>query len=193
MDAARYVTALILVVIFPAAMSMWLLIHPLAGFWRRRGPIVTYLAVGAFATLIASGLFCWRAVLLRVEFGFSWGLTAGAMICMAVAILLERQYRRHLSVATLLGLAEVSEKRPSELITRGIYARIRHPRYVGILFEASAFALFANYLALYALVVATVPLLYLIVFLEERELRDRFGEEYECYMRRVPRFLPRLR
>jgi len=31
---------------------------------------------------------------------------------------------------------------------------------------------------------------FLIVQLEERELRERFGTEYEAYCRRVPRFVP---
>ena len=34
---------------------------------------------------------------------------------------------------------------------------------------------------------------HLIAVLEERELRDRFGEEYEAYCRKVSRFLPRMR
>ena len=42
-----------------------------------------------------------------------------------------------------------------------------------------------------ALLGLCVPTLYLIVLLEERELRDRFGEEYEAYCRRVPRFVPK--
>jgi protein-S-isoprenylcysteine O-methyltransferase Ste14 len=29
------------------------------------------------------------------------------------------------------------------------------------------------------------------VLLEERELRDRFGAEYEEYCRRVPRYIPK--
>jgi protein-S-isoprenylcysteine O-methyltransferase Ste14 len=36
-------------------------------------------------------------------------------------------------------------------------------------------------------------LLYLIVTpLEERELRQQYGSEYEAYARKVPRFLPRF-
>jgi protein-S-isoprenylcysteine O-methyltransferase Ste14 len=193
MDAVRYFIALFLIVAFPAAMSMWFLIHPLAGFWRRRGPTITYASVVALAAVIGLLVFRFREPLLRVEFGFSWVLTAGAILCYLGGGLLEWQYRKHLTVATLLGLPEVSESRPSELLTEGIYSRIRHPRYIGLMCELSGTALFVNYLAVYVLVLATVPVLYLTVRLEERELVERFGEAYERYMAEVPRFLPRVR
>jgi protein-S-isoprenylcysteine O-methyltransferase Ste14 len=38
---------------------------------------------------------------------------------------------------------------------------------------------------------AGVPALFAIIHIEERELRDRFGEEYVRYCARVPRFWPR--
>ena len=56
-----------------------------------------------------------------------------------------------------------------------------------------AYALFCNYLATYLLVPAVAILIYLIVLLEERELRNRFGAEYEAYCARVPRFVPKFR
>lgn len=193
MDAVRYTIALILVVGFPAVMSMWWVIHPLARFWRRRGPVATYLTVIAVAAAIAFGLFRWRGVLLAVEFGFRWPLTAAGSVCLAGAVWLERQYRRQIDIPTLLGLPELSAKRPSRLLTEGVYGRLRHPRYLGLLLELSAFALFVNYLAAYGVVAAAIPLGYLLVRLEERELLQRFGEDYERYMREVPRFLPRRR
>jgi protein-S-isoprenylcysteine O-methyltransferase Ste14 len=36
-----------------------------------------------------------------------------------------------------------------------------------------------------------VPALFLVVILEERELRQRFGDAHVEYCRRVPRFVPR--
>jgi len=46
---------------------------------------------------------------------------------------------------------------------------------------------------IFLLAIVTI-LLYLIVApLEERELREHYGPEYEAYARDVPRFLPRLR
>jgi len=46
---------------------------------------------------------------------------------------------------------------------------------------------------IFLLAILTI-LLYLIVApLEERQLREHYGSEYEGYARAVPRFLPRLR
>ncbi len=53
------------------------------------------------------------------------------------------------------------------------------------------YAFIANYLGMDILFALTVPAIYFIVVLEERELRDRFGSTYEEYSRRVPRFFPR--
>ena len=171
----------------------WFVIHPLAGFWRRRGPAATYVVVVSFAVSVATLLFQFRKPLLRVEFGFNWILTAVGLVCLACAIVLEHYYRRQLTVGTLLGLPEVSTKHESRLLTDGIYAKIRHPRYVGVSLELLAFSLFVNYLATYVVALALLPMLYLIVVLEERELLNRFGAEYERYTRRVPRFIPKLR
>ena len=52
--------------------------------------------------------------------------------------------------------------------------------------------LISNHLALYGVFALWLPGVWLIAVLEERELRVRFGAEYDTYCRRVPRFVPRL-
>ncbi len=52
-------------------------------------------------------------------------------------------------------------------------------------------ALILNYLGVYLMTAAVVMAIFFIVVLEERELRDRFGDAYLEYSKRVPRFIPR--
>jgi protein-S-isoprenylcysteine O-methyltransferase Ste14 len=78
-------------------------------------------------------------------------------------------------------------------LTEGIYGRVRHPRYLQFLLSVAACAFACNYLAIYVLLVTLVAAVFLLVAIEERELRDRFGAEYEVYCARVPRFIPKIR
>ena len=71
-----------------------------------------------------------------------------------------------------------------------MYSRIRHPRYVEIVLGSLAYALFANDLGAYIMAFLTIPGLHAIVLLEERELVERFGQEYRDYALRVPRYIP---
>ena len=56
-----------------------------------------------------------------------------------------------------------------------------------------AYALFANHVGVYVLWLLLFPALLLVIRLEERALRERFGPAWEEYARRVPRFVPRSR
>jgi len=71
-----------------------------------------------------------------------------------------------------------------------LYAHVRHPRYLQLLLALLGWAMLANYLAPYVVLLLWIPAVYLIVVIEERELRQRYGEEYTQYCREVPRFLP---
>jgi protein-S-isoprenylcysteine O-methyltransferase Ste14 len=62
---------------------------------------------------------------------------------------------------------------------------------VEALLVMASLALIANNLASYVNWIIGIPGVLLVVHIEERELRDRFGAEYEAYCARVPRFVPR--
>lgn len=93
-----------------------------------------------------------------------------------------------------LGLPEIAPRRhPTALVTSGPYAVIRHPRSAQLTLALLGWALLSNHLVSYLVFLLWLPALWAIVALEERELRDRFGAEWEAYARRVPRLLPRRR
>jgi len=93
----------------------------------------------------------------------------------------------------LVGIPEFSKAdNKGQVLSEGIYGRVRHPRYVAIMIGTLAWALFVNYVGVYVLAILTLPGLYLVAVLEERELLERFGDEYARYRERVPRFVPRL-
>ena len=192
-DSARFWLALILVVSIPPAFLYWFVIHPFTGFWRRLGPLKTHLIVAPAMILVGVGIYSLEGSLMRVDFGFVPAFAVLAVSSYLFAGILELKCRRYLKLRILVGVPQLTEDpSASSLLTEGIYGRIRHPRYVSVFFGALAVALFSNYLATWVLQVLLIPTIYLLAIIEERELLDRFGEEYERYMDKVPRFVPRF-
>lgn len=79
------------------------------------------------------------------------------------------------------------------LVTSGIYSKVRHPGYTGLVLIYFGFALgFAVVWMLVPAVIFTI-LTYVTAIKEEELLKERFGKEYEEYARQVPwRFIPRI-
>jgi protein-S-isoprenylcysteine O-methyltransferase Ste14 len=191
-DTARYILALLTLVGLVPGFLLWFFIHPFAGFWRRLGPVWTYAILSVPVVALMAGVYQARDVLLAREYGTRYSLMALGLLCLVPAGMIARRRRRQLTFGILAGVPELSPDQGSrKLLTDGLYGRIRHPRYVELMFWLLGYALIANYLALYVAVVVSVPLLWLVVVLEETELRQRFGSDYEAYARRVPRFIPR--
>jgi protein-S-isoprenylcysteine O-methyltransferase Ste14 len=194
MDSARYYLALVLLMVMAPVLPLWIVIHPNVAFWRKLGPLRTYLVLMPPSVALSAGVFLIRNTLLAVDFGTQPVLIAAGVPFFLTACYLARLRSKQAKLKVIAGLPELAPDRyRGRLITEGVYARVRNPRYMEILLALIAYALFANFLGLYLLVLVTIPLGYYTVILEERELRARFGEEFEQYCRRVPRFLPRLR
>ncbi|UCC71505.1 MAG: isoprenylcysteine carboxylmethyltransferase family protein [Gemmatimonadota bacterium] len=192
MNTARYVLALCSIMSYPAAVGWWWVTHPFVNFWRRLGRPVFYtvLAIGSF--IIMGTIYLVREPLLAVEYGTNRALWPLVLLSYGLSVYIEIRCRKHLKLKTLVGVPELApDGQGGKLISEGIYGRIRHPRYIAVWLGTVAVAFFTNYLAVYIVAVAVVPALYLVVVLEEKELRDRFGEEYVRYCERVPRFIPR--
>jgi len=192
-DRIAYWLALLTILTLPGALLFWYLIHPFAAIWRRLGRLPTYAIVLGLWALLAYGLWQLREPLLRVRYGFNPWLTALAAALYLVAVYIELNCRKYLKFYILAGGPELSRDDPGKLLEEGIYARIRHPRYMSLMFGMTAAALFMNYQVIYLMVLACVPAVYVLVLFEEHELKQRFGDAYVEYSGKVPRFIPHWR
>ncbi len=84
-------------------------------------------------------------------------------------------------------------KKSYELATAGPFAFVRNPLYVGnFLLGLGLVVIVQNVITAMIFLVGFWVLYRGTILKEEGELAARFGKSYECYVRAVPRFVPRL-
>ncbi len=165
----------------------WLILHPQINFWRRHLRAGYWTAgLGAWGAG-AVFIFVFRHGLFAVERPPAWALLGGGALIIT-DVFLERRVARNFGRTRLIGLAEM--RGGGELATTGIYARMRHPRYAGMILSMLGICLLAATRMLWMVAAVWLGLALTAILLEERELRARFGSAYQDYSRRVPRFLP---
>ena len=80
------------------------------------------------------------------------------------------------------------------LVTTALHRYVRNPMYIGvalaILGEAALFR--SIHIAEYSAIMLLIAHVFVVLY-EEPTLRRQFGESYEGYRKKVPRWLPRLR
>ncbi|MGZ4730985.1 MAG: methyltransferase family protein [Terriglobales bacterium] len=178
-------------VVYATIPSFWLVIHPRVEFWRSRQrspyriliPVWLAMWVGVGASTAA-----WRELQLYTTV---WSWLPAALI-LGAGLWIYRRSRAGFSVAQLGGLPElIPGHREQRLITSGIRSRVRHPVYLGHLCEMLAWSVGTGLVVCYGLTAFALVTGAIMIGLEDRELEQRFGEEYRAYRRRVPAVVPR--
>ena len=156
----------------PAERSTYVLASSLAlialfAFWRPLGGVVWATDGALAAALVALCAFGWALVLVStflINHFDLFGL---------------RQIWFHLRGVPYA---------PIGFRTPGPYKLVRHPLYVGWLFAFWATPVMTAAHLVFA--VATTAYILIAIRLEERDLVDSLGEDYESYRRRVPMLVP---
>ena len=84
-------------------------------------------------------------------------------------------------------------QRHGKLATTGIYARVRHPQYIGFVLVMFGFLLQWPTLVTLAMFPVLTFMYVRLARREEAEALAAFGDAYRSYMARVPAFIPKLR
>jgi protein-S-isoprenylcysteine O-methyltransferase Ste14 len=153
---------------FPLTISL------LSGWLQSRYPEVNWFVPDSGHLL--EMIFGWRA---NPHFGpfhlLSFAFIGGGFILISVGWkALYQAQRRHVLAST------------------GVYARVRHPQYVGFVLVMFGFLLQWPTLLTLAMFPVLVFMYVRLARAEEREALAEFGPAYERYMRDVPTFIPRF-
>lgn len=168
----------------------WFVVHPLVKFWRRH-PKAAYIT-GLLCSWppVTAAIVVYRRELFRPNWPPTGAIAAGLALIVFEGWMFWRVHR-DLGTSRLVGRTELSGS--GEIARRGIYARIRHPRYAGSFLAILGACFLAGTRVMWVVAGVWLLLTLTAISLEERELRARFGAAYEEYCRRVPRFFPLLR
>ncbi len=83
---------------------------------------------------------------------------------------------------------------PKDLVIRGLYNYVRNPMYVGIIMSlAGQVFLYGSPLVLFYTVAVGVLFTAFVLHYEEPNLRQKFGNDYVEYSKRVNRWFPKLK
>lgn len=165
----------------------WLIIHPFSRFWRSR--IRTAFWFAGLTAWTCGGVTLWllRHRLLVVS-RHSWIAIAFGLVLITAEVYILARVERELGGRRLVGHAELTGT--SEMFSGGLYAYVRHPRYVAMFAAVLGAALVAGSRLLWEILPVWLVFAVIVIRLEERELVSRFGSNYEEYRKRVPAFLP---
>jgi protein-S-isoprenylcysteine O-methyltransferase Ste14 len=179
-------------VVYATIPLFWLAIHPRVEYWRScsRSPyrvliplwIGMWLAFGAVTSP-------WRDLWLHHS-RWTW---VPAAILFGLGLWIYRRSGVGFSSAQLGGLPEVMFRpREQRLAVSGIRTRVRHPIYLAHLCEMVAWSVGTGLVVCYCLTVFAVLSGAIMIHFEDKELEQRFGEEYREYRQNVPAILPRI-
>jgi protein-S-isoprenylcysteine O-methyltransferase Ste14 len=179
-------------IVYSTVPALWLLLHSHA---RKIGRVKTPLMVAGpiwFSLWVMMGLVTrpWRQVVL---YSTRWAWVAAAPI-FALGFTLYVLAKRRFTADQLLGRTEFHPHlHEQRLVTSGIRGYVRHPVYLGHFCELLAWSIGTGLVVVYAMTIFAVMTGLAMVRREDRELEERFGDEYRDYRHRVPALLPRKR
>lgn len=163
-----------IVALFTEMYGFPLTIYLLSGWLQSRYPEINWLSHDAGHLL--EGIFGWQA---NPHFGpfhlLSFIFIGGGFVLIASGwkVLHEAQRR-------------------GTLATKGVYARIRHPQYVGFVLVMFGFLLQWPTLVTAVMFPVLVFMYWRLARREEQEVLAEHGEAYARYMQEVPSYFPRL-
>ena len=118
-------------------------------------------------------------------------------VIIGIVLIVIGELLRMWAVSYAGGITRTTKVGASELCTSGPYGYTRNPLYIGNMIIYTGVVFIAGSIDIISMLLITwgffVLQYYMIINLEEKTLLSIFGNEYNKYMKNVPKLFPRLR
>jgi protein-S-isoprenylcysteine O-methyltransferase Ste14 len=184
-----------MLMMWPGIPMVLIQLHSFPNFWRKLG-VWTYLVWLLEWLPIAYVINSFQSVLLQNEIAFHPAVIALGVSCIIAGILLHSWTAKLLGIKSTVGYTELKperEKSNGGLITSGPFSVVRHPSYGAHSLILVGTFLITGITAVGIMAIIDLLIAYFVTMeLEERELLERFGDQYREYRMKVPKFFPRI-
>ncbi len=187
------ILAFLTILVWPVVPLFWIPVHGLSRFFKRIG-LLTYLMPPLTWMPIAYIVFKYREELIGFRYELPFVINLAGLILIIIGTFLHFWTGKLLGLWGLMGIPEVSKRLEGRLVTEGPFRIVRHPTYLAHTVLFLGIFLLTEVLTIAILTVADLIIVGIIIIpLEERELAERFGEDYRSYIEMVRfRFFPGL-
>lgn len=184
--------ALITLIVWPVIPLFWIPVHLFPNAFKKLR-LFTYVVPLITWVPVAFLLYGYRDVLLHYRADIYIIIRLAGLALLIAGTGIHIWTGKLLSVWGLIGLPEVYERFESRLVTNGAFSFVRHPTYLAHTLMFTGVFLATGVISVAVLTVLDLLAVTLVIIpYEEKELLQRFGEDYRNYMRNVPGFLPRM-
>lgn len=183
--------SLITIMVWPVVPLFWIPVHGLSRIFKRLG-LLTYIMPTTLWPPIAWFIFKNKEYLLGLKIEMPLSLIILGVLLTITGTGLHIWTGKLLGLRGLMGIPEVSKKVKSKLITEGPFSMVRHPTYLAHTTLFTGIFLFTGNIPVAILTVFDLIIVNLIIIpLEEKELMERFGDNFRKYREKVKhRFFP---
>jgi protein-S-isoprenylcysteine O-methyltransferase Ste14 len=160
------------------------------GCVRNLRPLLSTTLFTIFVPGTVAGYIPWRLRQNAVPGSDAQAWAALAVIAVGIAIYLSTAFWGF----ALIGGGTPAPIAPTKvLVVRGLHRYVRNPMYTGValVIAGQAWLFHSRHIVIY-LACVLVIVNFFVLFYEEPTLKRQFGEEYELYRARVPRWIPRI-
>lgn len=185
--------ALMTIILWPVIPLFWIPVHGLSRIFKSLG-LLTYAIPLITWPLFAYFIYSKRTFFLSFKIDLPIILNISGIPLLVLGFLLHIWTGKLLGLWGLIGLPEISTRIKGKLVTKGPFSIVRHPTYFAHTLMFSGVFLITEVVAVGIITILDFFFIHILIIpLEEKELLNRFGEEYRLYRERVPRFFPRVK